>query len=84
MTTEATMTPPTDARHRPAVAGQVERSVRRRVCLTAWQWSADSGGYVALGGWTLRKRGAAWIARLNGAEVLRDEYLFNVMMELCG
>lgn len=84
MTTEATQDAPTDAQPRPAVEGQVERSVRRRVCLTAWQWSADSGGYVAPGGWTLRKRGAAWIARLNGAEVLRDEYLFNVMMELCG
>ena len=70
--------------HRTAVAGQVERSVRRRVCLTAWRWSADSGGYVAPGGWKLRKRGAAWIAYLDGTEVLRDPFLSNVMMELCG
>lgn len=31
MTTEATMTPPTEARHRPAVAGPVERGVSRPV-----------------------------------------------------
>ena len=84
MTTEATQDAPTDASHRPAVAGQVERSVRRRVCLTAWQWSADSGGYVAPGGWALQKHGAAWVAFLDGAEVLRDQFLSNVMMELCG
>jgi hypothetical protein len=84
MTAEATQDAPTDASHRPAVAGQVERSVRRRVCLTAWHWNADSGGYVAPGGWELRKRGAAWVAHLDGAEVLRDPFLSNVMMELCG
>jgi len=39
---------------------------------------------VAPGGWALRKRGAAWVAFLDGSEVLRDDYLFNVMMELCG
>jgi hypothetical protein len=84
MTDQVTQDAPTLPDHRTAVAGQVERRVRRRVCLTAWQWSADINGYIAPGGWTLRKRGAAWIARDNGGEVLRDEYLFNVMMELCG
>lgn len=68
----------------PAPLGQVERGVRRRVCLTAWQWSADSGGYVAPGAWSLQKRGAAWVASLDEAEVLRDPFLSNVMMELCG
>jgi len=35
-------------------------------------------------GWTLQKHGAAWVARIDGTEVLRDMFLCNVMMELCG
>lgn len=67
-----------------AVASRLDRPVSRRVCLTAWRWNAGIGGYSAPGGWELRKHGNAWIARHGGAEVLRDEFLSNVMMELCG
>lgn len=58
--------------------------VRRRVCLTAWHWSADIAGYLAPGGWALQKRGGSWVASFDGANVLRDPFLSNVMMGLCG
>lgn len=67
-----------------AVANRLERRVSRRVCVTEWRWSAGIGGYVAPGGWELRKRGGVWIARQDGDEVLRDQFLCNVIMELCG
>jgi len=66
------------------VGSPLDGGVRRRVCLTSWRWCADSGGYMAPCGWTLQKHGAAWVARIDGTEVLRDMFLCNVMMELCG
>ncbi len=51
------------------------------VPLTAW--IECPGGYAAAGGYLLRKVGRFWIATKEGKELLRDEYLCNVMMELC-
>jgi hypothetical protein len=39
---------------------------------------------LAPGGWMLQKRGEAWVASFDGSDVLRDPFLSNVMMELCG
>ena len=55
---------------------------RAAVPLAAWVEYA--GGYKAEGGYLLRKHGRFWVATKDGKELMRHEWLFNVMMELCG
>jgi hypothetical protein len=55
---------------------------RAAVPLAAWVEYA--GGYKATGGYLLRKLGVHWVATKDGKEVMRDAFLMNVMMELCG
>lgn len=40
-------------------------------------WVECQGGYL------LRKHGRFWVATKDGTEIMRHEWLFNVMMELC-
>ena len=46
-------------------------------------WVECQGGYKAEGGYLLRKHGRFWVATKDGTEIMRHEWLFNVMMELC-